>query len=127
MGMLDSRAMADDEIRPEQDREHESFMVRLLRKPLVVALAILAFIATAFQVAGVNSMLVASIILAAGVWIFVTAEVWCSKWIRKSGPYIGSIVLSVSGFSGTLAVGLAMVIAELRAKPGTPVLVVFSV
>jgi hypothetical protein len=97
---------------PEQ--EPESRGAKFLRNPLVVGLAILAALATAFQLAGVISMLLAKIVLAAGIWVFITVEVWCSKWIKRAGLYTTSIVLLTSCMSGSVAVLAAVMISALR-------------
>lgn len=99
--------------------DKELLVVRFFRSPWVVGIALLGSIATAFQVAGVTSMILASIILAAGVWVFITIEVLCSKWIKKFGRYFGSIVLLASCLSGVLSVRLAVIISELRHQQAT--------
>lgn len=105
--------MADSSVQ-RSISEGESVAARLFRSPLLVGLALLGTIGAAFQVAGVTSMLLANIILAAGVWIFITAEVWCSKWIKKTGRYTTSVVLLASSLSGILTVGIAITITGLK-------------
>jgi len=85
-----------------------------LRNPVVIGLALLATVAGAFQVAGVVSMLLANIILAGGVWIFIVVEVWCSRWIKKLGRFSMCAVLCASGISGTASVLLSRLISDLR-------------
>jgi hypothetical protein len=94
--------------------QSESRPAKLLRNPLVVGLALLTAIATAFQVAGVTTMLLAKIILAGGVWILIVVEVWCSKWIRTTGLYAHSIVLLTCTLSGFGAVSLGALINNLK-------------
>jgi len=75
-------------------------VVRFLKNPLVVCLAVLVAIATAFQVAGVTSMPLAKLILASGVWAFLAIETCCSKWIRACHRYAFSVILLVTCVAG---------------------------
>lgn len=74
----------------------------------------LATIATAFQVAGVSSMVLAKIILASGIWVFATVEVGFSKWLRKTGRYRHAILLATCCVSGLASVRVGSLIAEMR-------------
>jgi hypothetical protein len=103
-----------------QAPQEESRITRWFRNPLLVGLTILATVAGAFQVAGVVSMTLAVVILALGVWVFVTAEVWCSKWLNKTGRYAGACVLLASGISGCAAVGVAVIISDLKQQQSQP-------
>jgi hypothetical protein len=98
--------------------ENESAIARWFRNPRVVGFALLGTIGGAFQVAGVTSMVLANIILGAGVWIFITAEVWCSKWIKSTGRYSVAVVLLTSCLSGVVAIRLALTIADLKKQQG---------
>lgn len=59
-------------------------------------------------------MPVATLILVFGVWIFVTLEVACSKWIRRTGLYRSSIILAVSTSSAIVAICLDYKILDLK-------------
>ncbi len=52
--------------------------------------------------------------LVGGVFIFLTVEVLCSKWIRKTGRYGHSIVLVVGCVSGIASLWLSATISELK-------------
>lgn len=94
-------------------------MAKFFRNPLVIGLALLSTIATAFQVAGVTTVLLAKIILACGMWIFVTLEVWLSKWIKKTGRLAPSVILLSAFLSGTAAVTLGVTIAIMKQQQTT--------
>jgi len=87
-----------------------------LRNPVVVGLAALGFVVAAFEVAGVTTMLLAKLVLIGGVWVFATVEVWCSRWIKKTGRYGSSIVLLSCFLSGLISVRIMTVIARLRVE-----------
>jgi hypothetical protein len=95
-------------------QSENSVLVRLFRNPLVVGLAILGTIAGAFQVAGVTSMLLAKVMLAAGIWIFITVEVGCSKWIKRTRRHFSSVLLTACCLSGIGALKLATTIADVK-------------
>lgn len=97
--------------------ETESGAGRLLRRPFVIFLAVLAAITGAFRIAGVSSMFLASLTLALGIWAFLTIEVWCSRWIKRTGRYAASIVLVASFLSGSAAVEISAKIGQLKAQP----------
>jgi hypothetical protein len=105
------------------DSQGKSAAARWLQNPLVVGLALIAMVSGALQVAGVVSMMLSKIMLAIGVWAFLTIEVWCSTWIKRTGLYVGVIVLSTSFLSGMSAVAIALTIADLKRQQAvnTPV------
>ena len=100
--------------RQNQGSVDESRTASILRHPFTIGLAIIGAIALAFQSAGVPSMLLAKIVLACGVWMFITAEVYFSKWIKKTGRYAGSVVLMVCCLSGIGTIDLCKVIAQMK-------------
>jgi hypothetical protein len=93
---------------------NESTAAKWLRSPILITAAVLSTVAGAFRIAGVSSMLIADLLLIVGVWIVITLEVACSKWIRKTGKYSGSIILCTVFISGTASARLALVIAALK-------------
>ncbi len=99
--------------------QNEPAVARWLRNPLLIGVAILGTVAGAFRIAGLTSLLLAKLMLIFGVWLFVTVEVWCSKWIRKTGGYFGSVILMTAFVSGTAAVGLALTIVNLKKQQTT--------
>jgi len=81
---------------------------------MVIGLAVLGSLSTAFQLAGVVSMLMAKVILAGGIWIFLTAEVALSGWIRRTGLFRPSVILLSCLISGLTSIVLTVKIAEMK-------------
>jgi hypothetical protein len=98
---------------PADDKKFD-WLGNVFRNPLVIGLAALGAVATAFQVAGITNMLLAKLILIAGVWALLTIEVCCSNWIRKTGRYAFSIVLLSCCLSGLVSLQLAITINRLQ-------------
>jgi len=94
--------------------ENESGPAKWLKKPFVFISAIIACVASAYRIAGVASFLIAKLLLITGVWAIPAIEVWCSKWIKKTGRFQGSIILLTVFVSGVAALFLAQNIANQK-------------
>jgi hypothetical protein len=94
--------------------ENESGPAKWLKKPVVFIAAIVTCVAGAYRIAGVASFLIAKLLLISGVWAIPTIEVWCSKWIKKTGLLYGSIILLTAFVSGVGALFLAQNIANQK-------------
>jgi len=103
-------------IQSDSPADHESKIGLILRSPLTIALGVLGAIAGAFQVAGVPTMLLAKILLVAGVWALITIEVCSARWLRRTGRYAFSIILVTFCISGLISVLLSAAIAQLKAN-----------
>jgi hypothetical protein len=93
--------------------QNESTAAKWLRNPILITATVLSTVAGAFRIAGVSSILIADLLLIVGVWIVITLEVGCSKWIKNTGRYSGSIILCTAFISGATSARLALVIETL--------------
>jgi hypothetical protein len=98
------------------DREYQG-----LKKALLWVGGVLATIGTAFQIAGVNSVPLANLVLIFGVWIFTGAEVWFSRRVKSWGLYRYSAIAGASCLAGCVAVLISGYISGLRTPPPSPI------
>jgi hypothetical protein len=99
---------------PERWKDVDAGFMSWFRNPFIIVGAVLAAIATAFQLAGVLTMPLAMVILVCGVWVFLMVEVSCSRWIRRTGSYAFAIGLFCCFLFGVLALEVGTVIAKLK-------------
>jgi hypothetical protein len=85
-----------------------------LRKPLILIGGVLVASGTAFQLAGVTTVLLANIVLIFGIWIFLIAEAWYSDWIKRTGLYRNSIIALIGCAGGIGTVTLSDIIKSMR-------------
>jgi hypothetical protein len=71
-------------------------------------------VAAAFQIAGVPSLVLSYIVLVFGVWIFTSAEVWFSGWVKRTGLYRSSILAATCCLAGCLTLWLGGLITNYR-------------